>query len=330
MPLVLVQNERTAAEAYEHWKDVTGVQYHFPNQYKNRMVAGTPFVYYRGTRRTNGLRGTPEYFGCGVIDAMWRDEEVPESDPKRNWAWFCRIDDYVPFGVPVPAKIDDEFIEKIPPNFWGVGVRELPADAYNRILGLADLAGVAAVNVAPPGIMSAIDDVEIPTTTETQSLLLPQASSTQGGGGPGRSAARSSRNSKLIGDRAEEIIFRYLSEKLSQLGGKDIRWVARDGETPGWDIQYINADDEVVAIEVKGTSAAAFNSVELTEGEWKAARKLGGRYWLFLVADCLSVSPKIQALANPVTLADEGNLEVTPVRWRLARPMESILGWGPY
>lgn len=326
MPLVLVQNERTAAEAYEHWKDVTGEQYHFPNQYKNRMVAGTPFVYYRGTRRANGRRSTPEYFGCGAIGEIWRDEEIPESDPKRNWAWFCRIDDYVPFRVPVPAKIDNEFIENIPRNFWGVGVRELPADTYNRILGLAGLAGVAAANLTSPGIMPAIDDVEIPTTTESRSLLLPQASSTQGDGGASRSAARYSRNSKLIGDRAEEIIFRYLREQLSQLGGKDIRWVAREGATPGWDIQYIDADDEVVAIEVKGTSAAAFSSVELTESEWNAARKLEERYWLFLVADCLGVSPKIQALPNPATLADEGSLEVTPVRWRLARPMETVLG----
>ncbi len=57
MAFVLVRNERTATEVYDHWKDVTGEQYHFPNQYKNRVEAGTPFVYYRGTRRVGGRRG---------------------------------------------------------------------------------------------------------------------------------------------------------------------------------------------------------------------------------------------------------------------------------
>ena len=84
MPLVLVQNERTATVTYEHWKDITGEQYHFPNIYKNRIVAGKPFVYYRGTRRAGGRRGIPEYFGCGMIGEVWRDDDIPESDPKRN------------------------------------------------------------------------------------------------------------------------------------------------------------------------------------------------------------------------------------------------------
>ncbi len=324
MALVLVQNERTATEMYEHWRDVTGEQYHFPNQYKNRVVAGTPFVYYRGTRRVGGRRGTPEYFGCGVIGEVWRDEDIPGSEPKRSWAWFCQIDDYVPFRVPVPAKIDNEFIERIPQNFWGVGVRMLPSDTYDRILGLAGLDGVAATKVTSPAIMPKIDVVEIPTGTEERPLLLPQASLTQGEGRPGRSASRYSRNAKLVGDRAEEIVFHFLTDQLSHLGVKDIRWVARDGEMPGWDIQYIDANDEVVAIEVKGTSAAAFTNVELTEGEWNAARKLGGQYRLFLVADCLGVGPKIQVVPNPVALADEGSLEVTPVRWRLARPVPLV------
>jgi hypothetical protein len=320
MPLVLVQNERTATEEYEHWKDVTGEQYHFPNQYKNRIVAGTPFVYYRGTRRAGGGRGTPEYFGCGMIGNVWRDDEFPESKPKRNWAWFCEINDYLPFKVPVSAKIGDEFIEKVPRNFWGVGVRELPADAHERILVFAGLAEIAQTKATPSVIMPAIDEVEIPSRLEERSLLLTQARSTRGKGGPERSTARYSRNAKQLGDRAEEIVFRYLSHQVGKIGGKDIRWVAREGATPGWDIQYIDANDEIVAVEVKGTSAAAFKNIELTEGEWNAARKLGGHFSLFLVTDCLGVSPKIQAVLNPAALANEGKLEVSPARWRLARP----------
>jgi len=324
MALVLVQNERTATEAYERWKDVTGEQYHFPNQYKNRLVTGEPFVYYRGTRRAGGRRGKPEYFGCGVIGEVWRDEEIPESNPKRNWAWFCRIDDYLPFKLPVPAKIGNEFIEKIPQNFWGVGVRELPADSYDRIVGLAGLAGIAAVDFTSSEIMPPIDSVVLPTGSLQQSLLLPRVSLQRGESRSGRSATRYSRNSKQIGDRAEEIVFLHLTDKLSDLEARDVRWVAREGQTPGWDIQYIDASEELMAIEVKGTSASAFTSVELTEGEWNAAQALGGQYCLFLVADCLGINPKIQEVPNPSALVDEGNLEAMPIRWRLAQPVQTI------
>jgi hypothetical protein len=50
LSLVLVQNPVIVNEGYD-WKDIEGEQYHLPNQYKNRCVPGTPFVYYRGTRR---------------------------------------------------------------------------------------------------------------------------------------------------------------------------------------------------------------------------------------------------------------------------------------
>jgi hypothetical protein len=41
MPVVLTQNERTVGGHYDYWKDVTGERYHFPNVYKNKVVAGT-------------------------------------------------------------------------------------------------------------------------------------------------------------------------------------------------------------------------------------------------------------------------------------------------
>lgn len=88
MPLVLVENEVTVDERHSSWKDVTGERYHFPNQYRNRVIEGREFVYYRGVRRSDGTRGTPEYFGRGRIGEVWRDPEVPESAPKVEWKWF--------------------------------------------------------------------------------------------------------------------------------------------------------------------------------------------------------------------------------------------------
>src|SRR5215831_2248167 len=105
MPLVLVQNSVIVNPGYD-WKDIVGVQYHFPNQYKNLCIPGTPFVYYRDVRREAGQRGTPEYFGHARIGEVWRDDSVPETAPKRDWNWYCGIQDYVPFAIPVPAKIN--------------------------------------------------------------------------------------------------------------------------------------------------------------------------------------------------------------------------------
>ena len=43
---------------------------------------------------------------------------------------------------------------------------------------------------------------------------------------------------KAVGDRAEEIVIRFLQEILVSGEKSTIKWVSRDGETPGWDIEY--------------------------------------------------------------------------------------------
>jgi hypothetical protein len=57
--------------------------------------------------------------------------------------------------------------------------------------------------------------------------------------------------------------------------------MAKEGCNPGWDIQYEDAADELIAVEVKGTTDSSFASIELTGGEWKAAGGLESGYWLF-------------------------------------------------
>src|SRR5262245_31294644 len=117
MSLVLVSNEVNADARY-NWKDVTGVQYHYPNGYRNLIKPGERFVYYRGVRRADGVRRSAEYFGCGVVGECWRDPEVPKDAPRKNWAWYCSVEDYLEFVTPVPAKMNGQFLEKIPTNAW--------------------------------------------------------------------------------------------------------------------------------------------------------------------------------------------------------------------
>ena len=52
--LVLAENEAHAGDF--DWHDITGELYQFPNNYRNLIRPGMPFVYYAGTRRADGAR----------------------------------------------------------------------------------------------------------------------------------------------------------------------------------------------------------------------------------------------------------------------------------
>ena len=311
MPLVLVQNPVIVNEGYD-WKDIEGEQYHFPNQYKNRCATGTPFVYYRGTRRPDGKRAAPEYFGHGRIGEVWRDETIPESSPKKDWAWYCGITDYVPFQNPVPAKIRGEFLERIARNHWSVGIRPLPQDVFDKIM---DLAGVA------PGVYN--ESVTLPelrdvTIKEAEGLLLVPRKPTTSGGASNLPSGRYTRNAAPIGRRAEEIAHRFLLEHSEALGAKNIRWISQEGLTPGWDLQYENHHGKVIAVEVKGTTGPVFGSIDITVGEWNAALAMEDHYWLYLVANCCGKEPLVQRMQNPARLLQTGAAELSPVVYRFS------------
>lgn len=122
---------------------------------------------------------------------------------------------------------------------------------------------------------------------------------------------------KTVGDRGEEIVIKFLKETLLPCEKSTIRWVAKTGETPGWDIAYLNSDNQLVAIEVKGTTGNSFPNVQITGNEWDAANLLQENYWIYLVTDCFGINPQIQCLQNPVKLKESGILHVTPILWRV-------------
>ena len=123
-PIVLVENEQTEGGRYDYWKDVTGELYHFPNQYRNRVEEGKTFLYYRGVRRREGRRGTPEYFGWGRIAGVWRDEDIPEDSPKANWHWFARIEGTNRSLVQYRLRSMENLLRAFPPMIIGAGVLE--------------------------------------------------------------------------------------------------------------------------------------------------------------------------------------------------------------
>jgi hypothetical protein len=95
-----------------------------------------------------------------------------------------------------------------------------------------------------------------------------------------------------------------------------VRWHAAEGDTPGFDISYAG-DDATIAVEVKGSTARAISTFELTEGELDAAKRLGQHYHLYLVAECGSSTPTIQIIPNPLPFFESQGLLPRPVLFRI-------------
>ena len=316
MPLVLASNEVNASAQYA-WKDVTGVQYHYPNGYINTIQTGEAFIYYRGIRRQSGTRGPAEYFGFGTIGEIWRDPETPASASKMNQNWYCAIEEYEPFQIPVAAKRSDgTFFEQIPANRWRNGVRSIPLETFNAILTAA---GVSVEHSDGTASLSMEENAELRITEVETSLMMPSrlrvnqnSPAEENALGP---AGRYSRHAKLIGDRAEDAAMKFLLTQME--GAREIRHISKLGLTPGWDLEYVDEEGHLNAVEVKGAAGSAFPSFDITKNELEAAKRIGSRFWIYLVADCLGKYPKLYRIRNPAALLESGALSAQSVTWRI-------------
>jgi len=114
--------------------------------------------------------------------------------------------------------------------------------------------------------------------------------------------SRRSRFAKAVGQRAERVVLQFLRQQLDKAEADTLRWVAVQGETPGWDLEYVDSTDRLVAVEVKGTQGPRFLSIDLTKNEWDAACALRDQYWLYLVASCISMEPRIEPVRDPAVV----------------------------
>jgi hypothetical protein len=302
-PLVLFEAEATVGGEYDDWNDLTGEQYHFPNQYRNRVVPGRRFIYYRGVRRQGGRRGQAEYFGHGRIGTVWLDEATINLARKADRAWFCSVEDYVEFPRPLAASQDGRYFENIThARGWQVGVRLITETTYREILA-------AGGSVEPPVTPQAAAVSVVVTLQQSTNLLRARRASARRTANSSRPVHRS-RRAVAIGCRAEELVLASLRTRFT-----DVRWLSAAGELPGYDIDY---EDQGVrhAVEVKGTTGSYFPAIELTINEWRAAEQLGERFSLYLVANCEGPTPSVQIIRNPASLKEAGQAEVSPILLR--------------
>ena len=319
--IVLAQNEAYAGTVYG-WKDVTGEHYQFPNQYRTRIVPGTRFVYYRGARRADGSRATPEYFGVGVVGDVYLDADTAQlAAPLRRWN--ADIVEYVPFAQAVPFRDDaGVFMEtgtnEVAKNHWGVGVRAITEDRLQAIVEAARTPE-AIVTVEPlvPPIDAATPVIRTLTAAVTPLLISRREPVEVSESRRTFDTRRLSRRAREIGCAAEEVFYRHLlASEPDPARREQIVWVANLGETPGYDIED-RRQLPPLAYEVKGTTGSVFPSFDMTANELRAAEALRERYCLVLVSECLGERPTFDLLRDPAGLLLCGKLHKQPISFRI-------------
>lgn len=194
-------------------------------------------------------------------------------------------------------------------------MREISEETFDRILDLARVDYPKPDEAEPDEPVGPdLEETEVEEATDEAPVLLPQPREegervfTGKPGSPGE--PRHSRYSNQIGRRAEKIVYHRLLDRYDE-----VRWLADEGEKPGWDIQYQDGG-ETVRVEVKGSTGEAFTSVELTAREWQAAEEHRGEYWLYLVGNCFGDTVRLQTLQDPWGVYQDGDAEASPVSWR--------------
>ena len=210
---------------------------------------------------------------------------------------------------------------------WRTGVREIGRDRFESILERATISGWDDKSSRPSIHITNLPDIEqvTPVFEARWSDLCLDRPIPSGGarGGVGTSGGNRSKHAKFIGDRAEEVVFEYLSSNLPVKSRGTLKWDAKEGNRPGWDLHYVGDSGGTIGVEVKGTTAKCFTSFELTEHERSVASAMGERYHLFLVTECLSPRPRISEIPDPIAEFENGKITITPVLWRVSFETET-------
>ncbi len=139
----------------------------------------------------------------------------------------CAIENYEPFDVPVPAKNDGVAYERIGTSLVGV-------PAYARFHSMSSTVILSAAHSRTPTSDSGTRHLERNAHRRRRSNSSFPANAkfravwrTSGG-------SRRSDRARAVGDWAEERVLKHLRERLLRRGRDSLRWVAREGKTPGW------------------------------------------------------------------------------------------------
>ena len=196
-------------------------------------------------------------------------------------------------------------------NHFGTAVRVISDDVYERILSLAGSRQARrdriTVRALPPLESLAVESKDVEDVFQTTKVRGTTSDKTRS------TPRRRAKDSKIVGDRAEAIVYNALCKSYTE-----VRWLARDNVTPGWDIEYEDGR-RLVRVEVKGSKGSTIQSIDITAKEWSAAEKHGVDYHLYVVTDALSGRPCISVIEDPAQAARTGVLSIRPLSYLITR-----------
>ena len=178
-------------------------------------------------------------------------------------------------------------------------------------------------------VKSKDEELEFPTLEDVSFVDLQLASGKQTTTGKTHSATPSpdyekeARKYKKLGDRGEYIVMQAeiqrLMEELSITEAKTkklIKWVSRESDAFGYDIQSVNKDKTPRYIEVKATQRKVGDmDFYYTENEYETAKKYDQDYYIYVVYEILTPHPKVWVIKNPF---DDGmGIKIKPVKYKV-------------
>ncbi len=128
---------------------------------------------------------------------------------------------------------------------------------------------------------------------------------------------------KKLGNRGEYIVYQAeVSRLMKELSipeakaKKLIKWVSRESDSFGYDIQSVNKEKTPRYIEVKATRGKA-GSMDFyyTENEYETSKKYGENYYIYVVYEILTAYPKIWMIKNPFIKKEGVNMR--PVKYKV-------------
>lgn len=134
---------------------------------------------------------------------------------------------------------------------------------------------------------------------------------------------RSEERDRVIGDRAEELIFRREQERVRHLGFpiERVIWVARVYPNADHDIQSVDDGGETCWIEVKATTGQD-GRFQWPKAEFERALHARNRYLLVRVYQADTISPVVKVFRDPVGLFLRNGIRLdTATLWGEVEPL---------
>ena len=178
-------------------------------------------------------------------------------------------------------------------------------------------------------VKSKDEELEFPTLEDVSFVDLQLASGKQTtpvkthSATPSPDYEKEARKYKKLGDRGEYIVIQAETQRLKEelsiteaKAKKLIKWVSRESDAFGFDIQSVNKDKTPRYIEVKATQRKVGDmDFYYTENEYETAKKYGEDYYIYVVYEILTPYPKVWVIKNPFENGE--GVKMKPVKYKV-------------